>query len=361
MAYLRQSEIACYHSAPLLIIVSAQKSPARPFSCPCISENSRIGAHPKLIDPLSSPFSARFIQSPPELGLIGIMSVQGSTEQPQVTPSLALGQYQHRRAAPREGAHCLNNRSCDCQSQEEPNDLSTWELTRYQLHEHNRKIAKNNTSQAYCNGESSSSTDDDQIDDIDNQNYYFTSDNMEKSPSKPINCPRPSLAVATNESPHHHTSTERCSMSPTSPLNAGCTSFAGASPKSPTSFMGNASSPRPRANSFSWERERPTSLPGLFGENTNANAPYTAQRLASYTYGMPIAPCVCTRHHHRRSSVAIKFKNNYMDEYHDPDLMFAGDVMPTKSKYSTHDKGEVMRRPPSPIAERILKGELDSF
>lgn len=280
--------------------------------------------------------------------------------------SLALARYQHRRAAQPERAHCLNKGSCDHQNQEQPSDPLTWEtgIGNYS-HKCNRKIKKSKTTKGDCKSDSSStssrSSTDDDIDDIDHQDYFLTSHSMQPtSPSKPINCPRPSLAVATNGSPQPDNGAGNFSMTPTSPLNAGSATFAGASPKSPTSFMGPGS-PRPRANSFSWERERPTSLPGLFGENSNVNVPYTAQRLASYTYGMPIAPCVCTKHHHRRSSVAIKFKNNYMDEYHDPDLMFAGDMMLDKSKYPCHDKGEVMRRPPSPIAERILKGELDSF
>jgi hypothetical protein len=62
---------------------------------------------------------------------------------------------------------------------------------------------------------------------------------------------------------------------------------------------------------------------------------------------------LCTRHHHRHGTVAIKFSPTYLeDPFYDDDDTSAASV---GRRYSTSS----LRRPPSPVAERILKGDIE--
>lgn len=66
----------------------------------------------------------------------------------------------------------------------------------------------------------------------------------------------------------------------------------------------------------------------------------------------------CIRHHHRRPSVAIKFKNNssLLTNLREPMAIFDDNSPTTNDK--TDDKNNI-KRPPTPVAERILKGDFD--
>lgn len=63
---------------------------------------------------------------------------------------------------------------------------------------------------------------------------------------------------------------------------------------------------------------------------------------------------LCSRHHHRHGSVAIKFSPTYLeDPFYDDDDDASG--APVTRRYSASS----LRRPPSPVAERILKGDIE--
>jgi hypothetical protein len=66
--------------------------------------------------------------------------------------------------------------------------------------------------------------------------------------------------------------------------------------------------------------------------------------------------CVCTRHHHRNSPVAIKFGRTYEDPFYDED---DDSFEASGGSGMRRNSVDALRRPPSPIAERILKGDFN--
>jgi len=77
--------------------------------------------------------------------------------------------------------------------------------------------------------------------------------------------------------------------------------------------------------------------------------------------------CLCSRHHHRRNSVAIKFSPTYLEDpfYEDEVMKENGcdndDLQARNDAYGRalrRHSSSALRRPPTPIAERILKGDF---
>lgn len=128
--------------------------------------------------------------------------------------------------------------------------------------------------------------------------------------------------------------------SPISPLG---------SPKSELSYSYSPpSSPHP---------QRTASLPYSFlPGNQLGNQQTTVQQRNSDCYCAGAESCMCTRHHHRRNSVAIKFGDDpSLDR---PRLDLSNDTL-FETDEMLMDRRVSLKRAPSPIAEGILKGDFD--
>lgn len=115
----------------------------------------------------------------------------------------------------------------------------------------------------------------------------------------------------------------------------------------------------PSSPSFQWSSSLPYTnymLGAGVSANANVNAAAGAglQKRISDNGGCTGIDCMCTRHHHRRSSMAVKFGDDISWESSQQD-------MTTEAPFATDEmlrRGPSLRRPPSPISEGILKGDF---
>lgn len=191
---------------------------------------------------------------------------------------------------------------------------------------------------------------------------YSSQSQYTHMPSKPIEVPSkyPGMApINTN-------------MLPPSPL----------SPSSMTSSMPGYPLPSPKSNySYTSPPLSPQHSRAFSASSLSPITPFTSPTvLDKAKLQRRHSDCIhdrpeCLRHHHRRSSVAVKFKPIYLDfDADEPGPLSQQPPVQQRqqdqeqqqqprqaqpSPTSTHVRNNGgLRRPPSPIAERILKGEF---
>lgn len=86
----------------------------------------------------------------------------------------------------------------------------------------------------------------------------------------------------------------------------------------------------------------------------------TTRSFSEGSSSSPTSPITCPRHHHRRSSVAIKFKPTFCEDFQlrEPQDIDSSGNSRSGSATASRSSSLNIKRPPTPIAERILKGDF---